>query len=48
MFTVLYQNSKHYVSHDYITKKAGEKLIDVYITEANLLSQCLSYDALVI
>lgn len=38
MFAVLYQNSKHCVSHDYITKKGGEKLTDVYVTEANLLS----------
>ena len=44
----LYQNSKYYATHDYIRKKADEKLTNVYITEAGLFSQCLSDEALVI
>ena len=44
----MYQNSKLYFLHDYITKKAGKKLTDVHIGAANLFSQCLSDEALVI
>ena len=44
----MYQNSKLYFLHDYIAKKAAKKLTDVHIGAANLFSQCLSDEALVI
>ena len=44
----LYQNSKYFVTHDCVRKKADENMTNVYISEARLFSQCLSDEALVI